>query len=214
MAASKQDVDRWIEEARVSGAKYIISVCDTFDYDDYPVYVYKKDELEEKMHYYRNAAMQTINEVIEVPVLESKEEETEETEEEWIKQARDMGAGYILIVTDISHEQHPVFAASYSDMQEQYQYYNSANGESVVRVITVATVKEKVEAPKHGFIGMEKRDHDMFVRHHVCPDREMHDNVPFEATISHSYASAIGSNTYVKCERCGTMQDITDYSEW
>ncbi len=64
------------------------------------------------------------------------------------------------------------------------------------------------------FCGFEKHDYEMFKKHHVCRDRQLHDNIHFDVTLSSSSASGIGSNTYVKCERCGAMQDITDYSMW
>ena len=65
MSASRADVDRWIEEAKRKKAKYIISVCDTFDWDDYPVYVMPDEDLDEKKKPYR-INMQRINEVIEI----------------------------------------------------------------------------------------------------------------------------------------------------
>lgn len=64
MAASKEDVERWIETARKNGAKYIVSVCDTFDYDDYPVYCDDEKELKDAKVKYNNVNMQRINEVI------------------------------------------------------------------------------------------------------------------------------------------------------
>lgn len=66
MAATRQDVDRWIKSAKDMGATHIISVCDTFDYDDYPVYVMPSDNLEEKKSEYSGKNMQRINEVITV----------------------------------------------------------------------------------------------------------------------------------------------------
>ena len=66
MAATKQDFDRWIETAKEMGATHVISVCDTFDYDDYPVYVMEGDNLEEKKAEYNGRNMQRINEVIEI----------------------------------------------------------------------------------------------------------------------------------------------------
>ena len=64
MAASREDVDRWIVQAKKDKMKYIISVCDTFDWDDYPVYCKNEKELEEKRVEYSNKSMQRINEVI------------------------------------------------------------------------------------------------------------------------------------------------------
>jgi hypothetical protein len=65
MAASKQDVEEWIRRGYKQGAKYLVSVCDTFDYDDYPVFVKTDEELAAaKVKYSQN--MQRINEVIEI----------------------------------------------------------------------------------------------------------------------------------------------------
>lgn len=64
MTATRQDVDRWIEEAKENGAQYIISVCDTFDWDDYPVYVMPDEDLEKIKEGYNGVNMQKINEVI------------------------------------------------------------------------------------------------------------------------------------------------------
>jgi hypothetical protein len=66
MAATIEDVNRWIVTAKKQGAKYIISVCDTWDYDDYPVYVMPKDDLNEIKKKYSGVDMQRINEIIEL----------------------------------------------------------------------------------------------------------------------------------------------------
>lgn len=39
MAASREDIKRWLETAKEKGATHVVVVCDTFDWDDYPVYV-------------------------------------------------------------------------------------------------------------------------------------------------------------------------------
>ena len=64
MAATREDIDRWINHAKEIGATHIISVCDTFDWEDYPVYVMPKDDLKEKKKLYDGIDMQSINEVI------------------------------------------------------------------------------------------------------------------------------------------------------
>lgn len=66
MAASRKDICRWIETARANGATHIISVCDTFNWDDYPVYVMPGEDLEERKTDYDGINMQQINEVIEL----------------------------------------------------------------------------------------------------------------------------------------------------
>ena len=66
MAATKQEVDRWIEIGKKKGATHIISVCDTFDYEDYPVFVMPNENIEEEKKKYNRVNMQKINEVIEL----------------------------------------------------------------------------------------------------------------------------------------------------
>lgn len=66
MAATRHDVNRWISTAKEEGAKYILSVCDTFDFDDYPVYCNNLKELKDAIPFYNGPNMQRINEVIEI----------------------------------------------------------------------------------------------------------------------------------------------------
>lgn len=66
MAASRKDVDRWIQTAKDDKCKYIISVCDTWDWDDYPVYCKDLKELQKSIPRYDNTNMQRINEIIEI----------------------------------------------------------------------------------------------------------------------------------------------------
>lgn len=62
MGTSKEQIKRWLTEAQKSGASHVIVVCDTYDWDDYPVPV-TQGELSQKLDYYRNASMQKIMEV-------------------------------------------------------------------------------------------------------------------------------------------------------
>jgi hypothetical protein len=39
MACSLDDIKRWFKEGKRVKATHMIVVCDTFDYEDYPVYV-------------------------------------------------------------------------------------------------------------------------------------------------------------------------------
>lgn len=66
MTATRSDVDRWIKDAKKKKARFIISVCDTWDYDDFPVYVMPNENLEEKKKSYNGVNMHTINEVIRI----------------------------------------------------------------------------------------------------------------------------------------------------
>ncbi len=66
MTASLEDVNSWIAEAKEMGATHIISVCDTFSWDDYPIFIMPTDELDKKVAYYQTTDMQQVNEVIEI----------------------------------------------------------------------------------------------------------------------------------------------------
>ena len=66
MDINSPHIKGWIEVAKRRGATHIINVCDTFDCEDYPVYVMPKDNLNEKLGESRDADMQTINGIIDV----------------------------------------------------------------------------------------------------------------------------------------------------
>lgn len=66
MAATREDVDRWIELAKEEKYGYIISVCDTFDWDDYPVLCKTKEEVLDQYPKYHGTNMQRVNEIIRI----------------------------------------------------------------------------------------------------------------------------------------------------
>lgn len=66
MTASRKTVDGWITRAKKAKCKYIISVCDIFDYDDFPVYCADIDEVIERHAHYDGKPMIRINEIIKI----------------------------------------------------------------------------------------------------------------------------------------------------
>jgi len=66
MTATTEDIKRWREYAKGLGATHIISVCDTFDHDDYPVYVMPNEDVSVRAAKYNGQNMQRINEIIEI----------------------------------------------------------------------------------------------------------------------------------------------------
>jgi len=67
MTASRKDVDRWIKTAKEEQCKYIISMCDDWDYSDYPIYCEDKDTLILKYTRLGNKSnMQRVNEIIRI----------------------------------------------------------------------------------------------------------------------------------------------------
>lgn len=66
MAVTKLEFENWIERGRKMGATYLISVVDTFDWEDYPVFVMPEQNLIEIRKQYDNVNMQIINEVVQL----------------------------------------------------------------------------------------------------------------------------------------------------
>jgi hypothetical protein len=64
MAATRKDVDSWIQTAKELKAKYIISVCDTFEWEDYPVYCKTIKDVVNEYDQYNHKNMQKVNEII------------------------------------------------------------------------------------------------------------------------------------------------------
>jgi hypothetical protein len=63
MAATQQDIRRWLDSGKAEGASHVIIVCDTYDYDDYPVYVKPEENARDKAAEYNKKSMQRVMEV-------------------------------------------------------------------------------------------------------------------------------------------------------
>lgn len=63
MAATQQDIKRWLEQGNQEGATHVIVVCDTYDHDDYPVYVKPNEDVRLKETQCRAMSMQRVMEV-------------------------------------------------------------------------------------------------------------------------------------------------------
>ena len=48
MGTSKEDIRGWLEHGLAEGATHVIIVCDTFDHEDYPVFVMPGEDAHEK----------------------------------------------------------------------------------------------------------------------------------------------------------------------
>ena len=59
-----RDRATWLQEAKEKNATHLIIVLDTFDYEDYPVFVLQGEELKEKVIKFSTASMQSIQEII------------------------------------------------------------------------------------------------------------------------------------------------------
>ena len=63
MAATKDDIRRWLGEAREKGATHMIVAVDTFDYDDYPIFVEPGQDVRKRMDEVGAEPMQRVMEV-------------------------------------------------------------------------------------------------------------------------------------------------------
>lgn len=63
MGTTQEDIRRWLERGKDQGATHLIVVCDTFDHDDYPVFVMPNENVRDKEAEYNGKNMQRIMEV-------------------------------------------------------------------------------------------------------------------------------------------------------
>ncbi len=76
MAASAADISKWFDNGVAKGATHMIIVCDTWDYEDYPVYVQKDENAFKIEKKYNSSNMQKVMEVYSLSL--SKEEQMNE----------------------------------------------------------------------------------------------------------------------------------------
>ena len=64
MAASRETIRQWFSDGKAMNAQWMIVVCDTFDYEDYPVYVDNKEQFFDQYdRINENITMQRVMEV-------------------------------------------------------------------------------------------------------------------------------------------------------
>ena len=63
MSATAEDIKGWLKEAQRQGATHLIVACDTYDHDNYPVYVMSNQNIQQEISQRRGQNMQTIDEV-------------------------------------------------------------------------------------------------------------------------------------------------------
>ena len=63
MGTTREDIEEWCKEGKREKATHMIVVCDTFDHEDYPVYVYDKQDIRKTIDEYNGKNMQRIMEV-------------------------------------------------------------------------------------------------------------------------------------------------------
>ena len=70
MSTSRDEIADWFDWGIEKGASHMIIVCDTFDYDDYPVFVNSVEEARKKV-----ASPGQMQKVMEVYLLSGDKEE-------------------------------------------------------------------------------------------------------------------------------------------
>lgn len=63
MGTSRQEIERWIKRGKDQNATHVIVVCDTFDYEDYPVFVKEGQDVRKVFEAYSGKNMQRVMEV-------------------------------------------------------------------------------------------------------------------------------------------------------
>lgn len=63
MATTRQDIIGWFKRGKDQGATHMIIVCDTYDWEDYPVYVMPDEDVHKKHSQYSGPNMQKVMEV-------------------------------------------------------------------------------------------------------------------------------------------------------
>jgi hypothetical protein len=63
MSATKQDIKDWLIQGKAEGATHVIVALDTFDYENYPVYVFAHENIAECVGIIKAESMQIVDEV-------------------------------------------------------------------------------------------------------------------------------------------------------
>lgn len=63
MSSTIQDIERWFKEGLRQHATHVVVVCDTFEYDEYPVYVIPGQDVHRIVAEKNAASMQRVMEV-------------------------------------------------------------------------------------------------------------------------------------------------------
>lgn len=61
-----KNAERWVNEAREKGATHVLDICDSWDYDHYPVFVMPDESVNEVKDKYNGKDMQSVYSTYEV----------------------------------------------------------------------------------------------------------------------------------------------------
>jgi hypothetical protein len=60
---TQEEIKGWLKRGKKEKATHMIVVCDTFDYDDYPVFVHSNEDVHKVKEEYNGKDMQSVMEV-------------------------------------------------------------------------------------------------------------------------------------------------------
>ena len=63
MGTTREEISGWFERGVAHGATHMIVVCDTFDWDDYPVFVKADEQVADRVKAFDGVNMQKIMEI-------------------------------------------------------------------------------------------------------------------------------------------------------
>lgn len=63
MGTTRDEIREWLERGKAQGATHMIVVCDTYDHEDYPVFVMPGEDAKAKYAEYNGQNMQRVMEV-------------------------------------------------------------------------------------------------------------------------------------------------------
>lgn len=69
MPTTVHDLKRWYDIGKGKGATHLIVATDTFDWEDYPVFVMPTESVRERVAYYNGPNMQKVMEVYNLSLL-------------------------------------------------------------------------------------------------------------------------------------------------
>lgn len=69
MTDTYNDVQRWIKTGKSLKATHLIVICDTFSYEDYPIYAHGEKDCKAKAKSHNGPNMQSVHEIINLSSL-------------------------------------------------------------------------------------------------------------------------------------------------
>lgn len=69
----KEEIKAWIKSGKESGYHYLIVACDTFDYEDYPIFIKDKVEVDRRIGELDQRSMQDYHHVFDLSIEDYEE---------------------------------------------------------------------------------------------------------------------------------------------